>query len=160
VPADSIGFWADRLAAAGVEHSRSARFGTERLHFRHPCRIHYSLVGDPSPDTREPYEGSVKAEHAIRGAYGTTTSVRESEPMMFFLTEGLGAKLLQSDSAHHQFQLGDDGHGRMFELAYSTPEGFLIDESEDELGTHMCIPPHWEDRRPEISQLEQSRPST
>jgi glyoxalase family protein len=224
VPADSTGFWADRLAAAGVEHSRSARFGTERLHFRHPCGIHYSLVGDPDPDTRELYEGSVKAEHAIRGAYGTTTSVREVEPMLFFLTEGLGAELMQSDGAHHQFQLGDEGHGRMFELveepelpqgswnfgegtihhqaldavtaenqaavkdwivglgftdvsdvkdrgyffsvymrspggalielAYSTPKGFLIDESEDELGTHMCIPPHWEDRRPEISQLE------
>ena len=34
------------------------------------------------------------------------------------------------------------------------PQGFTIDEPEDELGTHMCIPPHWEDRRSEISQLE------
>ena len=42
----------------------------------------------------------------------------------------------------------------LFELAYSTPQGFTIDESEDELGTHMCIPPHWEDRRAEISSLE------
>ena len=40
------------------------------------------------------------------------------------------------------------------ELAYSTEQGFLIDEPEDELGTHMCIPPHWEDRRSEIDQLE------
>jgi glyoxalase family protein len=30
----------------------------------------------------------------------------------------------------------------------------MIDEAEDELGTHMCIPPHWENRRSEISQLE------
>jgi glyoxalase family protein len=44
--------------------------------------------------------------------------------------------------------------GALFELAYSTEAGFTIDESEDELGTHMCIPPHWEDRRAEISQLE------
>ncbi|HWF51535.1 MAG TPA: DUF2182 domain-containing protein [Solirubrobacteraceae bacterium] len=28
---------------------------------------------------------------------------REGDPMMFFLTEGLGAELLQSDGAHHQF---------------------------------------------------------
>ena len=27
-------------------------------------------------------------------------------------------------------------------------------ETEDELGTHMCIPPHWEERRSEISMLE------
>ena len=44
--------------------------------------------------------------------------------------------------------------GALFELAYSTPQGFTIDEPEDELGTHMCIPPHWEDRRSEIDQLE------
>ena len=34
------------------------------------------------------------------------------------------------------------------------PQGFTIDEAEDELGTHMCIPPHWEDRRSEIASLE------
>jgi glyoxalase family protein len=44
--------------------------------------------------------------------------------------------------------------GALIELAYGAPQGFTIDESADELGTHMCIPPHWEDRRPEISQLE------
>ena len=44
--------------------------------------------------------------------------------------------------------------GALIELAYGTPQGFLIDEAEDELGTHMCIPPHWENRRSEISQLE------
>jgi glyoxalase family protein len=225
VPAGSIGFWADRLSDAGVEHERVQLFGTERLNFKHPCGIDYTLVGDPDPDSRQPYEGPVSAEHAIRGAFGTTTSVREPEPMSHFLTEGLNAKLVQSEGRHHQYQIGDDqGHGRMLELveepdlaqgtwhfgegtihhhaldavtaenqaivkdyivglgytdvsdvkdrgyffsvymrspggslielAYSTPEGFLIDEAEDELGTHMCIPPHWEDRRSEIAGLE------
>jgi glyoxalase family protein len=44
--------------------------------------------------------------------------------------------------------------GLLVELAYAAPQGFLIDEAADELGTHMCIPPHWEDRRAEIGQLE------
>ena len=44
--------------------------------------------------------------------------------------------------------------GLLVEIAYGTPQGFLIDESADELGTHMCIPPHWENRRSELSQLE------
>ena len=225
VPAGSIGFWADRLSDAGVEHEQVELFGTERINFKHPCGIDYTLVGDPNPDSREPYEGPVSADHAIRGAWGSTTSVREPDPMSFFITEGLGGELLSSEGRHHQFQIGDDeGHGRMLELveepdlpqgtwnfgegtihhhaldavtaenqlvvkdwlvglgftdvsdvkdrgyffsvycrspggilielAYSTPEGFLIDEAADELGTHMCIPPHWEDRRAEISQLE------
>ena len=46
--------------------------------------------------------------------------------------------------------------GALFELAEATGRGFLIDETAQQaLGTHMCIPPHWEDRRPEIAQLEQ-----
>jgi glyoxalase family protein len=222
---DAIGFWSDRLNEFGVEHQRVELFGTERLNFKHPCGIDYMIVGDPEPDSREPYDEMVSAEHAIRGAYGTTTSVREPEPMSFFITEGLGGKLLRSEGKHHQFQIGDaQGHGRMLELveepdlhqgtwqfgegtihhhaldavtaenqavvkdwfvglgftdvsdvkdrgyffsvymrspggalielAYSTPQGFLIDEAVDELGTHMCIPPHWEDRRAEIAQLE------
>ena len=200
-------------------------FGTERLYFKHPCGIDYAIVGDPNPDPRDPYDVVVSAEHAIRGAYGTTTSVREPDPMTFFLTEGLSAHLHASEGPHHQFVIGtDEGHGRMFELveepdlpqgtwnfgegtihhhaldavtpenqatvkdwivglgftdvsdvkdrgyffsvymrspggalielAYPAEQGFLIDESEDELGTHMCIPPHWENRRSEISQLE------
>ena len=225
VSAASIGFWSDRLGDFGIERERVELFGTERLNFKHPCGIDYTLVGDPEPDSREPYEGSVSGEHAIRGAYGTTTSVREPEPITHFLTEGLNAQLVRSEGKHHQLQIGDDqGHGRMLELveepelaqgswhfgegtihhqaldavtaenqaavkdyivglgytdvsdvkdrgyffsvymrspggslielAYSTPQGFLIDEAEDELGTHMCIPPHWEDRRAEIAQLE------
>jgi glyoxalase family protein len=226
VPVDAIGFWADRLSAHGVEHEQVQLFGTERLNFKHPCGIDYTIVGDPTPDSREPYgDGPVDAEHAIRGAFGTTTSVREPDPMAYFLTEGLNAVPVQSAGPHHQFQIGDDsGHGRilelveepdlpqgtwhfgegtihhhaldagtaenqaavkdyivglgftdvsdvkdrgyfysvymrspggsLIELAYSTPEGFLIDEVADELGTHMCIPPHWEHRRAEIDQLE------
>ena len=64
VPPNSIGFWADRLAAAGVEHERLERFGTERLSFSHPCGIEYALVGDPQPDAREPYDGPVSPSTA------------------------------------------------------------------------------------------------
>jgi glyoxalase family protein len=226
VPADSLGFWADRLSEHSVEHERGERFGTERLYLRHPCGIEYAIVGEGDSDDREPYEGpGVPAQHAIRGAYGTTTSVREPDPMSFFVTEGMGGKLLSSEGPHHQFQIGDEqGYGRMLELveepdlpqgtwnfgegtihhqafdvvsaenqqevkdwivglgftdvsepkdrgyffsmycrspsgllvelAYPAPQGFLIDEAADELGTHMCIPPHWEHRRAEIAQLE------
>jgi glyoxalase family protein len=225
VPPDSIGFWSDRLDEFGVAHERAERFGTERLSFKHPCGIDYAFVGDPGPDSREPHDGHVPAEHGIRGAYGTTTSVREPDPMVFFLTEGMNAVPTGSDGPHHQFQVGDEqGYGRMLELveepdlpqgtwnfgegtihhhafdvvsaenqqivkdyivglgftdiseakdrgyffsmycrspggllvelAYSHDQGMTIDETVEELGTHMCIPPHWEHRRSEISQLE------
>ena len=118
VPADSVGFWADRLSEHNVEHERGERFGTERLYFRHPCGIEYAIVGEGESDDREPYEGpGVPAQHAIRGAYGTTTSVREPDPMSFFVTEGMGGELVSSEGAHHQFKIGDEqGYGRMLEL--------------------------------------------
>jgi glyoxalase family protein len=226
VPADSVGYWADRLSAHDVPVEELERFGTQRLAFKHPCGIDYQIVGETEPDDREPWDGyEVPAEHAIRGVYGTTTSVREPDPQAFFITQGMGGTNVGSEGAHHQFRIGtDEGYGRMLELveepdlaqgtwnfgegtihhhafdvidadnqqavkdwivglgftdvseakdrgyffsmycrspggllvelAWSTEAGFLIDEAEDELGTHMCIPPHWEDRRSEISMLE------
>ncbi len=226
IPAGSTSFWADRLAGAGHDVRHGELLGTERLFFNHPCGIDYALIGDPEPDSREPYEASgVPAEHAIRGAYGTTTFVRDPDEHAFFLTQGLGGKLVREEGKHLQFQIGNEqGHGRMLEvqierdlpqgtwhfgegtvhhhaldavsaenqatvkdwivglgftdvsdvkdrgyfysvymrspggalveLAYSHAQGFTIDEAQDELGTHMCIPPHWENRRSEISQLE------
>jgi glyoxalase family protein len=225
VPVNSLGFWSDRLGAAGFEIKQAERFGTPRLEFAHPCGIPYTMVGVDADD-RRPYDGAdVPGEHAIRGAFGTATSVREPEPMDFFLREGMNAEAVASDGANHQYRIGtDEGGGRilelveepdlpqgtwqfgegtihhhafdagtaenqerlkdyivglgftdvsdvkdrgyffsvycrtpggaLFEFAYSRPESFTIDEAADELGTHMCIPPHWEDRRSEISQLE------
>jgi glyoxalase family protein len=225
VPVNSIGYWSDRLTAAGVEHERIERFRTERLQFRHPSGIEYELVGDPEPDSREPYDAHVPAEHAIRGAYGTTTSVREQGPMDYFIVHGMNGEPLGDEGGNHQYRIGtDEGFGRMLELTeepdlhqgtwhfgegtihhhafdvvsadnqqvvkdwlvglgftdtseskdrgyffsmycrspsgllvelcYATPEGFNADETTEELGTHMCIPPHWEHRRSEIAQLE------
>ena len=224
VPTGSLGFWADRLGAAGIATEEADLFGTQRLNFAHPTGIPYSLVGVDGDD-RIPYErAGVGAGNAIRGAYGTTTSVREPELMDEFLREAFNCEPVASEGADHQYEIQGSGHGRMlelveepdlpqgtwrfgegtihhhafdvdtpeaqaavkdwivglgytdvsdvkdrgyfhsvylrtpggalFELAYSTPQGFTIDESEDELGTHMCIPPHWEDRRSEIDQLE------
>ncbi|MGH2888913.1 MAG: VOC family protein [Solirubrobacteraceae bacterium] len=225
IPVNSIGYWSDRLAAAGVESERIERFGTERVVLRHPCGIEYALVADPEPDTRKPYDAIVPAEHAIRGAHGTTTSVIDQEPMDYFIREAMNGEPLEDEGANHQYRIGsDEGHGRILELveepnlrpgtwqfgegtihhhafdvgtaenqevvkdwivglgftdvseakdrgyffsmycrspggllvelAYGTPQGFLIDEAADELGTHMCIPPHWEHRRSEIATLE------
>src|SRR5579875_3524537 len=74
VPSGAISYWADRLSEAGVEAQHVELFGSERLLFAHPCGIPYALVADGAPDDRAPYEGGgVPGEHAIRGAYGTTT---------------------------------------------------------------------------------------
>lgn len=226
IPPDAIGYWSDRLQQHGVAATVDELFGTERIAFAHPCGIEYTLIADPAPDDRRPYEGGgVPGEYAIRGAHGTTTSVREVGEMDFFITRGMGGEQIAAEGPNHQYRIGTDaGHGRILELveepdlpqgtwhfgegtihhhafdvvdadnqqtvkdwivglgftdvsepkdrgyffsmycrspggllvelAWSHDKGFLIDENAGELGTHMCIPPHWEHRRSEISQLE------
>src|SRR3954462_15956227 len=45
VPADSIGYWSDRLGTAGVDVETTDLFFTQRLPFASPRGIPYALVG-------------------------------------------------------------------------------------------------------------------
>lgn len=221
VPAESLGYWADRLDEHGVSHEKEKLFGLERLHFTHPCGIEYALVGEQEPDDREPWDGNgVPAEHAVRGGHGITVSVHDVEEMTWFVVEGLGGREAGSEGPRMKFELGTTGYGRSFELvhephvpagtwrfgegtvhhaaydigdgekqqqlkdkleglgytdcsdrkdrqyfysvyvrspggalvelAYSKPEGFMIDETFEELGREFQLPPQFEHRRREL----------
>jgi glyoxalase family protein len=118
IPVGGLDFWAQRLTSHGLKVERLELFDTDRLRFQHPCGIEYMMVADPQPDDRVPYEGAgIPGEAAIRGAYGTTTSVHEVGEMDFFLVQGMGGELVASDGPDHQYRIGtDEGHGRMIEL--------------------------------------------
>jgi glyoxalase family protein len=222
VPADSIGFWADRLKSHGISFEEVEIFGTQRLHLAHPCGIEYALVGETAPDDREPWDGNgVPAEHAIRGAHGVTISVHDPEEMGEYIVTGLSGELMGERGPRQEFEVGTtEGHGRrieilhepdvrvgtwkfgegtvhhvawdvgdakrqqelkdwleglgytdcsepkdrgyfhsvynrspggaLFEYAWSIPEGFLVDEDFETLGTDFKVSPQFADRRAEI----------
>ena len=227
VPADSLGYWADRLRDAGIDVEEAERFGTQRLDFAHPCGIPYSIVGETGADDREPWDGGDvparardprRLRHHHLGARAradgrlpaprrwapSTSPPRAPHHQYRIGTDEGGGRLIElveepdlpqgtwsfgeGTIHHHAFDVGtpedqaavkdwivglgytdvsdvkDRGYfhsvymrtpgGALFELAARTSQGFTIDEPEEELGTHMCIPPHWEDRRSEIDQLE------
>jgi len=118
VPLASLGFWADRLGAAGVAYEEVEIFGLPRLHFAHPCGIEYALVGVDEDGAYEPYEGGgVSGEHAIRGTHGITISMStDPEEMTEFLTIGLDARQVAEEGPRRRFELGDSGRGRNVEL--------------------------------------------
>ena len=93
-PRTSLGYWADRLARRRASRSpRSSASAPSGSSSRTRAASRTTIVGETREDDREPYDGGdVPAEHAIRGAYGTTTSVREPEPMDYFLREALNAE--------------------------------------------------------------------
>ncbi len=119
VPVESLGFWADRIAQAGIDSEEADRFGTPRLEFAHPCGIPYSLVADGEGDPARSWEkGGVSADQAILGTHGITVSLAYPDEMVDWLTDGVGAKHSSSDNGRERFQLGNSGRGRWIELVH------------------------------------------
>jgi glyoxalase family protein len=119
VPSDSLGYWSDRLASAGVDASETELHGTARLHFAHPCGIDYGLVADGDGDPGRSWDrGGVDAEHAILGTHGIAINVAYTEEATRYLTEGISAEPAGSEDASERFELGS-GHGRYIELVHA-----------------------------------------
>lgn len=73
VPAASLAFWREHLAASGVEVASEARFDQEVLTFSDPDGLALELVGDPAVAPVPGWEGGpVPAPHAIRGLHSVT----------------------------------------------------------------------------------------
>ena len=111
IPRDAVGFWSDRLRAWGIEATTVARYGTERLHFAHPCGIPYGLVADGYGDPERAWEhGGVTAEHAVLGNRGMTIDVSDPDPMIAYLENGLGAVADGTDAGGRRWRLGAEPH--------------------------------------------------
>jgi glyoxalase family protein len=118
IPTESVGFWAGRLKDAGIESEQVELFGTQRLHFAHPCGLPYALVADGDGDPARSWEkGGVAADNAILGTHGITVSVAYADEMIHYLTEGVGATSSGTEGPIERFQLGT-GRGRWIELLH------------------------------------------
>ena len=98
--ADSLMYWAARLADHGVRHGGIAtRDGRRVLDFDDPEGTQYSLVDDGGAGEAFPWaESPVPAEHQIRGLGYPTITVPALAPTERFLVEALG---LRHDHVHH-----------------------------------------------------------
>ena len=87
VPEGALGYWEQRLAAAGVTGiRRDTHFGENWLHFDGPDGDGFALV-EVRDDPREPWTGNgVDTDHAIRGFHSVSMRLRD---------EGATAELLK-----------------------------------------------------------------
>ena len=94
VPEGSIGFWTQRLVAAGAKHEAPIkRFGECVLEFSDPDGMGLALVGVPAAENEPGWTtGDIPAEHAIRGFHGVTLMLDSVEPTAAILTGVLGFK--------------------------------------------------------------------
>lgn len=118
VPADSLGYWAERLAGYGVEVGEpTARFGDSVLPFTDPHGMALALVGTDEPRIFAPWSGSPVAEDKqIRGLHGGRTVVRHLASSAAFLTGALGFTEVGKENGWTRFAIAGGGSGRVIDI--------------------------------------------
>jgi len=118
VPEGSLGYWAERLAGAGVAVGEpSRRFGDPVLTFRDPHGLDLSLTETSEPlDTAPWTRGPVPEGRQIRGFSGVRLLERDLARTARFLTEVLGFAAAGEEGGWHRFAAGDAGASRRVEV--------------------------------------------
>ncbi len=106
IPAQSIGFWAHRLVAAGAKHDAPIkRFGGCILEFTDPDGMGLALVGVPGAEGEPAWTtGDIPADHAIRGFHGVTLMLDSVEPTAAILTNVLGFTKVGQEGPYVRFK--------------------------------------------------------
>jgi catechol 2,3-dioxygenase-like lactoylglutathione lyase family enzyme len=117
IPADSVGYWEERLKEYGVQ-KLAPRFGETVLSVADPDGMIIELIATATSANVQPWTGgSVPAEHAIRGFHSVTAVVDESEGTAKVLTESLGYKAAGVDGNRHRYVAANaDAAGAIVDL--------------------------------------------
>ncbi len=118
VPPDSLPYWADRLADAGVAVHRGERFGEQYLAFTDPDGIPLELVASETAYGTRWADSPVPAERQIRRFHGVTLSLRSLDDTAALLAD-MGLERTASADGRHRF-LADGPQGRVVDL--TTPD--------------------------------------
>jgi glyoxalase family protein len=138
IPIDAVGFWADRLRSSGIEVEIVELYGTQRLHFSHPCGVPYGMVADGEGDRARSWEGhGVSADHAILGSHGLTINVVQPDSMIQYLETAIAAERAGADTRTQRWRIGDSGRGKYVELV-ETPDEPPGTQDLSEGTVHHC----------------------
>lgn len=124
IPAASLDFWVDRLAAAGVDFTGPEPcFHEPVVALSDPDGLPLELVARGGDAPRAPWtEGPVPADHAIRGLAGATLSLDGYEKTARLLVETMGFRETGSEGSRFRFQVGTGADAAMIDLLCQ-PEG-------------------------------------
>jgi len=116
VPAESLGYWRDRLATAGYTcEDRPERFGDPVVHFRDPDGLSSELIG--CADERTPnLGGEVPAECQVKGFHGATLASRIPDLTKEFFTTLMGFEIAGQENGRTRLAVAGGGPGRFIDL--------------------------------------------
>ncbi|WP_137286889.1 ring-cleaving dioxygenase [Halorussus salinisoli] len=162
IPEESVDYWVERLADAGVDaDDPRERFGDTVVPFRDPDGLPLELVARADAPAGDPPEGPVPDEHAIRGFFGVTLSLESAEPTASLLIT-MGFRETERDRRRYetdgelgyvvdiledpQAPRGQPGAGTVHHVAFQVTED---DQSEwrDVLTDHGLRPTEIIDRK-------------
>lgn len=165
VPEHSLRYWQERLAKHDVDYGDSyTRFGAMVLPFEDPDGLNLELVfekvEDPPASDRE---GTVPAEHAIRGFWGTTLKLTETASTAAILEEVLGFKESSTEGSLHRYtteapiggnvlikvtdpQRGKSGRGTVHHVAFRAADEKVLSELRREVSSKGLMPTEIIDR--------------
>lgn len=118
---NSLGFWENRLLAAGIpaEHAPE-RFGDRVLSFADPDGMRLELVAHASGIAPHPPRYSnVPADHAIHGFFGVTLCEGGFE-MTAALLEKMGFGRSGEEGSRYRFSSPGEGYGRHIDVVVQT----------------------------------------
>lgn len=120
VPEESFGYWVERLTKHGVEYDKPARrFDEQVLGFRDPDGLALELVAHAG-EKRDGWEqGSVPAEHAIRGFHTVTLCVDSLEGTVKLLAETMGLRKIREEGNLFRYEAGDGGAGAQVDVQHT-----------------------------------------
>lgn len=119
VPPESLGWWAQRVAALGIAHEGPrTRDGEEVLTVRDPDGLVIDVVAAPG-DTRSGWDGHghVPAEHAVRGLHSVTLSESVPDDTVAMLSGLLGMTPAGEDGDRARFAMAGGGAGAVIDVA-------------------------------------------
>lgn len=124
IPQESLEFWVDRLAAAGVDfEGPEERFGESVISLHDPDGMPLELIARGGGNPPAPWEeGPVPVEHAIRGFAGATLCLDGYERTAALLTETMGMRSVGQERSRFRFQVGEGEDAAMIDL-HCQPEG-------------------------------------
>lgn len=165
VPENSLDYWTQRLEEHEVEHSDSfTRFGSTVLPFEDPDGLNLELVFEIIADApNSDREGTVPAEYAIRGFWGTTLKLTETETTGAILTEVLGFEKAATEGTLHRYttdapiggnvlievtgqQPGKGGRGTVHHVAFRAADEEKLSDLRREIRSKNLMPTEIIDR--------------
>jgi glyoxalase family protein len=125
VPERSLGFWRERLVAAGVVTEEvTKRFDEESIAFYDPDGLKLELVAGPTSSAAQPWGGAeVSEEHAIRGFHSVTLTLNDAETTASLLTDVMGLELEGEEDNRIRLR-GSAPLGARVDLLHSPQTGF------------------------------------